>query len=273
MWTPGVRLGVLPGSWFQRTECFGPVLGLMRAADLDHATRMQNDSAFGLTGGIHSLDETEVDAWLARAEVGNAYVNRHITGAIVARQPFGGWKRSSVGGAPKAGGPSYVAAFTVPPVCGIDVSAATESYAAAWDTWFSCEHDLVGLVSECNVLRYRPLRAVVVRVDSATPDGALAAATSAAGRCGVALYVSDVDEEDELALAQEIARLRPDRLRALAPISDALLRACHRMDVTVDPTPVSAEGMVELERWVREQSVSETMHRHGRVRARATGAP
>src|SRR5690606_5399310 len=97
---------VAPGSWFHQTECFGPVLGLMRARDLGHAIELQNATAFGLTGGLHSLDPAEIAQWAATVEVGNAYVNRHITGAIVRRQPFGGWKRSAVGPSAKPGGPN-----------------------------------------------------------------------------------------------------------------------------------------------------------------------
>ena len=106
-----MRLGVQPGSWFHQTECFGPVLGVMRADDLDHAVELQNAVPYGLTGGLHSLDEAEIDRWLARVEVGNAYVNRHTTGAIVRRQPFGGWKRSSVGRGAKTGGPDDILRF------------------------------------------------------------------------------------------------------------------------------------------------------------------
>ena len=108
LWRPGIRIGVRPGSWFHRTECFGPVLGVVRVADLDEAIAVQNDVAFGLTGGIHSLDPAEIETWADRVEVGNAYVNRGTTGAIVRRQPFGGWKRSTVGPTAKAGGPNYV---------------------------------------------------------------------------------------------------------------------------------------------------------------------
>ena len=109
LWSPGVKHGVAPGSWFHTTECFGPVLGVMRVETLDEAIDLQNAVAFGLTGGLHSLDEAEIDHWLDRVEVGNAYVNRHITGAVVQRQPFGGWKASTVGPGAKAGGPHYVA--------------------------------------------------------------------------------------------------------------------------------------------------------------------
>jgi len=111
LWSPGVRRGVAAGSAFHTTEYFGPVLGLMRARDLDEALDLQNATAFGLTAGLHSLDADEVAYWLDHVEAGNLYVNRGITGAIVRRQPFGGWKRSSVGGSTKAGGPSYVMGF------------------------------------------------------------------------------------------------------------------------------------------------------------------
>jgi len=110
-WTPGIRAGVLPGSEFHTTEYFGPVLGIMTAPTLDAAIDIVNAVDYGLTSGLHSLDEREIDRWLARIEAGNAYVNRGITGAIVARQPFGGWKKSSVGPGTKAGGPSYLFAL------------------------------------------------------------------------------------------------------------------------------------------------------------------
>jgi RHH-type proline utilization regulon transcriptional repressor/proline dehydrogenase/delta 1-pyrroline-5-carboxylate dehydrogenase len=111
LWSPGIKLGVCRGSWFHRTECFGPVLGVIRANDLQDAVNIQNDSALGLTGGIHSLDEDEIAYWRQRVQVGNAYINRAITGAVVQRQPFGGWKHSCFGPGAKAGGPNYVALF------------------------------------------------------------------------------------------------------------------------------------------------------------------
>ncbi len=91
LWSPGVRDGVKPGSYFHLTECFGPVLGVMRARTLEEAIRFQNAIPYGLTAGLHSLDARELDHWLETVEAGNLYVNRGITGAIVQRQPFGGW--------------------------------------------------------------------------------------------------------------------------------------------------------------------------------------
>ncbi|WP_344295142.1 bifunctional proline dehydrogenase/L-glutamate gamma-semialdehyde dehydrogenase [Agromyces neolithicus] len=108
LWSPGIRTGVAAGSYFHLTEFFGPVLGIMHAKDLDEAIRMQNAVDYGLTAGLHSLDSDELATWLDRVEAGNLYVNRGITGAIVQRQPFGGWKRSAVGAGAKAGGPNYL---------------------------------------------------------------------------------------------------------------------------------------------------------------------
>lgn len=108
LWSPGIRTGVQPGSYFHLTEFFGPVLGIMTARNLDEAIRYQNAVEYGLTAGLHSLDSEELAHWLDTVEAGNLYVNRGITGAIVRRQPFGGWKRSSVGAGTKAGGPNYL---------------------------------------------------------------------------------------------------------------------------------------------------------------------
>jgi RHH-type proline utilization regulon transcriptional repressor/proline dehydrogenase/delta 1-pyrroline-5-carboxylate dehydrogenase len=108
LWSPGIREGVRRGATAHLTEFFGPVLAIMTAASLDEAIAIQNDVDYGLTAGLHSLDSDEVGAWLERVEAGNLYVNRGITGAIVRRQPFGGWKRSAVGAGYKAGGPNYL---------------------------------------------------------------------------------------------------------------------------------------------------------------------
>jgi len=114
MWSPGVKLGVQPGSFMHQTELFGPVLGLMRAKNLDHAIELANGTAYGLTSGISSLDEREHKKWIEKIEAGNCYINRSITGAIVKRQPFGGCKASSFGHGSKAGGPNYLFQFAHP---------------------------------------------------------------------------------------------------------------------------------------------------------------
>src|SRR3546814_5246457 len=80
----------------------------MHANSLAQALEFQNAVDFGLTAGLHTQHPDDLALWLDRVQAGNLYVNRGITGAIVQRQPFGGWKRSSVGGGAKAGGPNHL---------------------------------------------------------------------------------------------------------------------------------------------------------------------
>lgn len=269
LWSPGIRLGVQPESWFQRTECFGPVLGLMRARTLEEAIEIQNATAFGLTGGLHSLDETEIAVWRERVEVGNAYINRAITGAIVQRQPFGGWKNSCTGPGAKAGGPNYVALF-----CALkdrivpDEEAWAQSYARAWETHFSREHDPAGLRAESNIFRYRPCRGVILRLEQPDPL-AQERARHAARLCGVPLQISVASEEPDEALARRLPSLteRAEFLRSPHTPAPALLKAAFAAGLQWIHEPLVAEGRLELTRWLREQSLSETRHRHGQLPA------
>ena len=94
LWSPGVRTGVQRGSEFHQVEYFGPVLGVMTAETLEEAVALQNEVEYGLTAGLHSLDPEDIGYWLEHVQAGNLYVNRHITGAIVQRQPFPGSHRA-----------------------------------------------------------------------------------------------------------------------------------------------------------------------------------
>ena len=88
LWSPGVKLGVRPGSWYHRTECFGPVLGLMCVGDLDEAIVVQNSSDFGLTGGLHSLDPKRHHRCVPDAEDhGLGFSDRHGHGGYVDDHP------------------------------------------------------------------------------------------------------------------------------------------------------------------------------------------
>ena len=111
LWSPGVKWDVQPGGFTHMTELFGPVLGVMRAHDLDEAIDLVSQTGYGLTSGIESLDEREQQTWSDRIRAGNLYINRVTTGAVVLRQPFGGMGKSAFGPGIKAGGPNYVAQF------------------------------------------------------------------------------------------------------------------------------------------------------------------
>ncbi|TSD58638.1 bifunctional proline dehydrogenase/L-glutamate gamma-semialdehyde dehydrogenase [Aeromicrobium piscarium] len=190
LWSPGVRDGVAPGSEYHLTEYFGPILGIMTADTLEEAIELQNRVEYGLTAGLHSLDADDIELWLREVQAGNVYVNRGITGAIVRRQPFGGWKKSAVGPGAKAGGPNYLVALgdwtsseataqdspaddvvrfvqEAAKVTGLDDAArerltrATHSDAAMLRTEFGIRKDVSGLTAERNVFRYLPCPAVI----------------------------------------------------------------------------------------------------------------
>jgi RHH-type proline utilization regulon transcriptional repressor/proline dehydrogenase/delta 1-pyrroline-5-carboxylate dehydrogenase len=93
-------------------EIFGPVLSILTARNFDHALALANDVEFALTGGLYSRSPANIRTAGEAFEVGNLYVNRPITGAIVGRQPFGGFRLSGVGS--KAGGPDYLPQFLIP---------------------------------------------------------------------------------------------------------------------------------------------------------------
>ncbi|WP_156251869.1 bifunctional proline dehydrogenase/L-glutamate gamma-semialdehyde dehydrogenase [Pseudactinotalea terrae] len=229
LWSPGLRAGVQPGSPFHLTEYFGPVLGIMVAADLDEAIAWQNAGAYGLTGGLHSLDEREIAHWLSAVEVGNAYVNRHTTGAIVQRQSFGGWKRSAVGPGAKAGGPNYVAQLgswsqvgspttvgEIGPRVAAILDAAHRWVTRAEHSWlreaagsdaharglYSVEIDRSGLRAEANIFRYRPMPNLQVRGSADAGIAPLLRVLLAAECAGVPTQVSI---SPELALPEQMA--------------------------------------------------------------------
>ena len=256
---PGVRWDVQPGSWFHRTECFGPVLGIMRARNLAHALELQNATEYGLTAGIESLDPAEIETWIEGVHAGNIYINRQITGAIVQRQPFGGWKRSSVGPTHKPGGPNHLLGYGTwtDPRTGVDVRTA---YTKAWREHFSRDNDPSKLNCESNVLRYRPLGQMLV-VGGTAPD--LERLQVASELTGVPMRGVGVDSlESEIAGA-----LDPDRtrIRALTPLDPTIRRAAHDRGIIIDDAPVTADGYVELPRWLLEQAVARSMHRYGRL--------
>ena len=259
MWTPGVKTGVEPGSPFHLTECFGPVLGVMRARDLDQALAWQNQPAYGLTAGLQALDPLEIEHWRAHVQAGNLYVNRGITGAVVRRQPFGGWKRSVVGPGAKAGGPNYVASLGRWPAPGPADGGTAPAGSAYRDAWRGMARpaDESGLRAESNVFRYRPLARVAVHGSEG-----LDAARAAAAAVGTEVVVVD-----------DPATVPPgtDKLRLLGRPGPDTLRAARGGGLWVDTTPVAADPARELLRWVREQAVSESRHRHGNVTGRRPG--
>lgn len=110
--TPRIYGGIQPDSPLAQEEIFGPLVVLLPARDFDHALELANGTEFALTGGVYSRNPAHLEQAKREYRVGNLYLNRNITGAIVQRQPFGGFAMSGVGS--KAGGQDYLQQFMEP---------------------------------------------------------------------------------------------------------------------------------------------------------------
>ena len=199
MLKPSIKWGVKEGSFCHHTELFGPLLSVMCAKDLKHAVEIVNVTGYGLTSGIESLDEREVAYWREHLNAGNLYINRGTTGAIVLRQPFGGFGKSAVGSGRKAGIHNYITQFmdfedvAEPSIqyshqyvfihliqswldnCtkGLNegfkadfekLSLAISSYLENFEETFSQEKDFANVRGEDNLFRYLPLKRIALRV-------------------------------------------------------------------------------------------------------------
>lgn len=238
LWSPGVRDGVKRGSEYHLTEYFGPILGIMTAETLAEAIEIVNEIEYGLTSGLHSLDSEEMDIWLQRVQAGNLYINRGITGAIVRRQPFGGWKKSAIGAGGKAGGPNYLHGLVdwenAPVSGGLPVQhpavkqllqaakgagvagselawleSALASDQEAWEQEFGVNRDVSQLKIERNVLRYLQFGRSVVRIETGATLAETVRVLAAAVRAGAQPLVSVAEQlPQQLSVACEQANLR-----------------------------------------------------------------
>lgn len=273
MWSPGVKTGVKPGSWSHLNEWFGPVLAIMVAPDLETAIKWQNATVYGLTAGIQSLDPKECEFWIENVEAGNLYVNRGVTGAIVNRQPFGGWKKSSVGATAKAGGPNYVA--TLRNWNQMKHFLPMKEAASKWlKSNIALAIDRSGLEVEQNVQRYRRYKkGFLVRIESGTSKDELDFLNWIKKDLGVITRLSsdtlipglaNLVVESTVEFAQHAMEF--DRVRWLSaevpPVSELMING-----IACDRRPIATRGDVEISRWFLEQSVSITQHRYGNTNA------
>jgi 1-pyrroline-5-carboxylate dehydrogenase len=106
---PTVIANVKPGDTLEQEEVFAPVLAVIKARDYDHALEIANDTEFGLTGAVYSASQERLDRAVRDFHVGNLYLNRKCTGALVGVHPFGGFNMSGTDS--KAGGREYLLQF------------------------------------------------------------------------------------------------------------------------------------------------------------------
>ncbi|MGO8688377.1 MAG: proline dehydrogenase family protein [Thermoguttaceae bacterium] len=255
LWSPGVKYGVRPGSYSHRTEFFGPVLSVIRFESLAEAIDIVNQTGYGLTSGLQSLDDREHRQWLAGIRAGNLYINRTTVGAVVLRQPFGGMGKSAFGPGIKAGGPNYVAEFMdladaegggaaetpadplladlwarlqgggpVPAAELPRLLAAVGSYAKNFAEEFAAQHDHFRLVGQDNFRRYLPVRELRVRIHPADTAFEVLARFSAAKTVGCRITVSTPPgyQSPLIEFLRTLIPLWPDSLEFVEESDEAL---------------------------------------------------
>jgi len=330
IWTPGIKWNVQAGSYTHMTEFFGPIIGVMKADNLETAIKWVNETGYGLTSGLESLDEREQHLWKEKIEAGNLYINRVTTGAIVLRQPFGGMKKSALGAGIKAGSPNYVSQFMDFEEVGFPRTGAIQrdyrllrvaqewrrkvawgqmpehradidrtvraihSYIYNAEQEFFQAKDYFKIRGEDNILRYRPVGTVIVRVaaqDTLFEVLARIAAASVAG-CRVIVGLPKIldnpvtdflagengrhflanipvvrhSDQDLLEILQDVERVRyaaPDRV----PMS--VFEAAARTGFYISRNRVLMEGRIEMLNYFQEQTVSHSYHRYGNLGDRA----
>jgi 1-pyrroline-5-carboxylate dehydrogenase len=107
---PTVIADIKPKSKLEQEEIFGPVLAVIKSKNYDHALEIANDTEFGLTGAVYTKSKEKIERAKREFHVGNLYINRKCTGAMVGAHPFGGFNMSGTDS--KAGGPDYLYLFT-----------------------------------------------------------------------------------------------------------------------------------------------------------------
>ncbi len=330
IWSPGIKWGVQRGSYTHMTEFFGPLLGVMCAEDLDEAIDMANEPGYGLTSGLETLDHREQETWRERIIAGNLYINRGTTGAIVLRQPFGGMRKSAIGAGIKAGGPNYVAQFMVcvdqalPPDLGIlkehrllrvvqdwqskvqwgalvehadeleKAVRATLSYLHHYEQEFGVEKDYFHLRGQDNIVRYKPIGKVLVRMhaDDSLFDVLGRCTAVLASRCELILSLpqgldnavvrfirskdcaellkhSELVCEDDAAVVARIGSVQGIRYAAADRVPDEVYRRAAEIGFYIARKPVLMEGRIELLQYFHEQAVCSNYHRYGNLGDRA----
>ena len=303
--SPGIKIHVKPGSFSFTTEFFAPVLCLIPYDSLDQAIDIANSSPYGLSGGLHSLDSREQREWLDNINIGNAYINRTITGAAVQRQPFGGCKNSSYGPGYQAGGPHYLLQFMhvkelYPEQKEAELneklhsllihfhsesqqklSNIMQNYLWYWKNYFNQLYDPSQLVGQHNYTIYKSqvTRYFIQDRDSRFTVACVIAACRIC-KAPLTLYASAklIEDLKLLSLLNHHEKLvecdeekapnyfsRHKRLRTTSPAPEHWKKTAVENFTVLHSLPLYTSGRLELLNYLRAMSVSDNYHRYGNL--------
>ena len=292
MLKPAIKWGVDEGNFIHMNELFGPVLAVVKANNLAHAVKIVNDTGYGLTSGIESLDEREVTYWKENLKAGNLYVNRGTTGAIVLRQPFGGMGKSAIGAGRKVGIFNYITQFvdfkevSNPSVTKrystdltkfIDkcqstqkekdefakLSVALQSYYENYENEFSVAKDYCEVRGEDNHFRYIPLENVLIRVSSDDTIFETVSRILAARVAGVSFKVSIENNQKVKSFLDSASELFTARDKVVTQSDFDMIKTMHKFDrvlysdVAKVPTVVFESSANSLTFIVRQKPMME----------------
>ncbi len=319
MMKPSVRWGTSRGDFCHMNELFGPVLSVICAENLEDAVNIVNETGYGLTSGIETLDAREIDYWKENIIAGNLYINRGTTGAIVIRQPFGGMRKSAIGSGKKAGGFNYVSQFMNIEYDETNLyeSCSTEfidhmrlflsrdtvfndecekalRYACHFSHWYEAEfireHDYAHIRGESNVIRYIPVKSVLLRVEDSDDFVEVLASIMAIKMVEAKLHISIpkksrkaeyiwleskavsilgkddlIAREDEDELIASIYSYERIRFLNQKHVSQNIYNKLSQSAKYIAHTPFVAHGRIELMHYFIEQSVTNSYHRYGNL--------
>ena len=261
-----------PNSYSFRTPLFAPLLTVAPFDTLEEAVAFVN-SLDSVTSGLQSLDEEEQRYWKNNVKVGNLYINRGITGAVVGRQPFGGMKGLA------SGGPNYLLQF----MNVSDKEGTTTDYRKSYAEWYEKEFRHARnlhpeIRGEQNVFRYLPLKhGMLLRLIGDETKEQVEMVACAAKTVGTPLTISADKDNALLKTLDPAVRQLVDeepmeelyikgfaRVRIIsAQMPQALVEAAKAAKVPLCQGAPVKNGRVELLRYLSEQSISNEYHRYG----------
>lgn len=264
---PVVKENVARGTRGHKVEFFGPTLSVLSYSDIRDAVEIINEIDYGLTSSYYGYDTSEINYFMDHVEVGNIYINRQSTGAVVLRHPFGGLKRSSVGFGFKSGYENYLFSYLrFNPISRIDdfESELVESLRK-----FSLVRRTTSLNSELNFHRYLNKRRIMVRVDLSISQVEIEALNILSKYFKFMITSPEpIDGISNLViLSLEEVYLNIDSFSHLRVLSreEIFSEKLLKIGVEVDFRALSQRADIEALSFLEEQSIAVLNHRYGNV--------